>query len=136
MLLYLTQDCPDLFDDSAAISFVCAAILEQRARSASSKPSILWQLPQYLFISLAEALVGSTGLELAYNEAPDELRAVVTSMWLLTSAFGQALVIVLISVIGGGSVLFFVVCAVCMFVVGSGFMCVTRNYVYKRYSNK
>ena len=122
---------------SAALAFLCATILEFLAKAAKDgghdKPSILWQLPQYLFISVAEALVGASGLELAYNEAPAELRSFVTSMWLMSSALGQGLVIMLIASVGSGSVSFFLVCTSSMILVGIGFLFLTNGFQYKSY---
>ena len=39
--------------------------------------SLGWQLPQIVLISFAEILVSVTGLELAYSQAPPDLRCVV-----------------------------------------------------------
>ena len=36
--------------------------------------SLAWQLPQLVLISFAEILVSVTGLELAYSQAPPDLR--------------------------------------------------------------
>ena len=38
--------------------------------------SLAWQLPQLVLISFAEILVSVTGLELAYSQAPPDLRSV------------------------------------------------------------
>ena len=46
--------------------------------------SLFWQLPQYLFISLAEILVCVPALELAYEDSPPHLRSLVTAMWYIS----------------------------------------------------
>lgn len=56
--------------------------------------SIAWQFPQYLILTVAEVLVGVTGLEYAYCEAPDSMRAICQSAWLVTVAFGNMYVII------------------------------------------
>ena len=46
--------------------------------------SLFWQLPQYLFISLAEILVCVPALELAYEDSPPHLRSLVTALWYIS----------------------------------------------------
>ena len=46
--------------------------------------SLFWQLPQYLFLSLAEILVCVSALELAYEDAPPHLRGLVNALWFIS----------------------------------------------------
>jgi len=65
----------------AAISFILAALLDiyltVPARDCRGTVSIVWQLPQYLLIAIAEVLVSVTGLEFAYSQAPTNMRSVL-----------------------------------------------------------
>uniref|UniRef100_A0A060TA77 ARAD1C43318p n=1 Tax=Blastobotrys adeninivorans TaxID=409370 RepID=A0A060TA77_BLAAD len=56
------------------------------------------QTPAYVFIALAEIFASVTGLEYAYTKAPTNMKSFVTSLFLLTNAFGSALGIALSSV--------------------------------------
>lgn len=62
----------------AAISFIMAALLEiyltTPDHDCRGRVNILWQLPQYLLIAVAEVLVAVTGLEFAYSQAPANTR--------------------------------------------------------------
>jgi dipeptide/tripeptide permease len=53
--------------------------------------SLAWQLPQLVLISFAEILVSVTGLELAYSQAPPDLRNLVTALWYIVQALGVLL---------------------------------------------
>lgn len=60
---------------------------------------MLLLLPQYLIITMGEIMFSITGLEFSYSQAPSSMKAVLTACWLLTTAFGN-LIVVLIEVIG------------------------------------
>lgn len=52
----------------------------------------LWvQLPVYILIAISEIFASVTGLEYAYQKAPARLKSVVTSLYLVTTAFASAL---------------------------------------------
>ncbi|GCB75886.1 hypothetical protein scyTo_0020413, partial [Scyliorhinus torazame] len=57
--------------------------------------SVLWQLPQYIIISVSEILFSVTGLHLAYTQAPSSMRSVVMAVWLLTIGIGNLIVVVI-----------------------------------------
>ena len=64
----------------------------------SNTVSILWQIPQFIIISLAEILFAISGNEFAYSQAPPSMKALVYALWILTVAFGDS-IIVLIAVL-------------------------------------
>ncbi|XP_068618691.1 peptide transporter family 1-like [Battus philenor] len=51
-------------------------------------------VPQFVLVSIAEVLFAVTGNEFAFKEAPESMKAVITAIWLLTEAFGNALIII------------------------------------------
>lgn len=72
-----------------------ASALTDRARARGRSISVLYQLPQYLFISIGEVTVSITGLEFAYSQTPRSLKSVITAMWYLAVGLGNVLVAVL-----------------------------------------
>jgi hypothetical protein len=54
-----------------------------------SSISVLWQLPQWVLISIAEVLVSVTGLQYSYDNAPVSMKGTLSSIWLLTVAVGD-----------------------------------------------
>ncbi|XP_048470322.1 solute carrier family 15 member 1-like [Rhincodon typus] len=72
--------------------------------------SVLWQIPQYLVISMSEILFAVTGLHMAYTQAPSSMRSVVMAIWLLTIGLGNLIVVLIaeIAIIKDQAVEFFV----------------------------
>ncbi|KAK6200486.1 POT family-domain-containing protein [Scheffersomyces amazonensis] len=56
------------------------------------------QVPAYFLIAMSEIFASITGLEYAYTKAPVTMKAFITSLFLVTNAFGSALGIALSSV--------------------------------------
>ncbi|KAF2005805.1 peptide transporter PTR2-A [Amniculicola lignicola CBS 123094] len=52
---------------------------------------VAWQTPAYILIALSEILASITGLELAYAKAPENMKSFIMSLFLLTSAGGSAM---------------------------------------------
>lgn len=52
---------------------------------------VAWQAPAYILVALSEILASITGLELAYAKAPENMKSFIMSLFLLTSAGGSAL---------------------------------------------
>jgi len=53
--------------------------------------SIWWQVPQYVLGALSECFVNVTAIELAYARAPRDMKGLVTSMYLFSSAISAAI---------------------------------------------
>jgi dipeptide/tripeptide permease len=96
----------------ASLSMVYTAVLQSRIYSAPPcytspskcdagkigqgkyKPNeihVAWQSPAYILVALSEILASITGLEVAYAKAPENMKSFIMSLFLLTSAFGSAL---------------------------------------------
>jgi POT family proton-dependent oligopeptide transporter len=77
---------------SAALSMTYACVTQHFIYSSSPGSINVWvQTPGYVFGSLAEILVLVTGIEIAFTNSPENLRAVVTSVFWLTIAVGAAI---------------------------------------------
>ncbi|XP_067640963.1 peptide transporter family 1-like [Eurosta solidaginis] len=57
--------------------------------------SIIWQIPQYVIMTMAEVMFSVTGLEFSYSQAPVAMKSVVQACWLLTVAFGNVIIVVI-----------------------------------------
>lgn len=69
--------------------------------SGGQQVSILWQIPQYVLVTAGEILFSITGLEFAYSQAPNSMKSVVQSFWLLTVSAGNLVTVVIVAMIGG-----------------------------------
>ena len=56
--------------------------------------SIAWQVLPYALLTLGEVLVSATGLEFAYSQAPQSMKGVLMSFWLLSVTIGNLWVLV------------------------------------------
>jgi len=54
---------------------------------------IFWLLPQIFVITVGEIMFSVTGLEFSYSQAPESMKSVLQAAWLLTTAFGNVIVI-------------------------------------------
>jgi POT family proton-dependent oligopeptide transporter len=75
---------------ATVLAFVAAAIL-QTLVDAGRAPHALWQLPQYVLLTIGEVLVSVTGLEFSYAQAPHSMRGTITSIWFLAVSAGNVL---------------------------------------------
>ena len=75
----------------AAAAFLISAFLQDIIDTGKEPKSvsILWQLPQYVVLSVSEILVSIAGLEFAYENAPETMKSTIMSMFLLTTAIGD-----------------------------------------------
>ncbi|XP_054276764.1 peptide transporter family 1-like [Macrosteles quadrilineatus] len=56
---------------------------------------MLWQLPQYITITVAEIMFSVTGNEFAYTQAPDSMKSVISASWAMTDAVGNFIVVII-----------------------------------------
>ncbi|HLL06132.1 MAG TPA: POT family MFS transporter [Myxococcaceae bacterium] len=71
-----------------AFSYVIAGYYQVLIEQGQ-KPNIAWQAIPYIVLTLSEILVSTTGLEFAYTQAPRQMKSVVQSVWLLTTAIAN-----------------------------------------------
>lgn len=57
---------------------------------------ILWLVPQYVVMTMGEVMFSVTGLEFSFTQAPATMKSVLTSVWLLTVAFGNLIVVLIV----------------------------------------
>ncbi|XP_060535215.1 peptide transporter family 1-like isoform X2 [Cylas formicarius] len=57
--------------------------------------NMLLLLPQYIIITAAEIMFSITGLEFSYSQAPSSMKSVLQALWLLTTAFGNLIIVVI-----------------------------------------
>ncbi|CAG5084087.1 Oidioi.mRNA.OKI2018_I69.PAR.g10542.t1.cds [Oikopleura dioica] len=66
--------------------------------SNSAQLSIMWFIPQYFVMTLAEVLINVTGVEWAYTEAPPSMKSVVNAFWVLTVCVGNLIDLIIVSI--------------------------------------
>lgn len=74
---------------SFSVSGVVESSIEYRANNGMEPISVLWQVPQITILSISEIFVSVTGLEFAYANSPDRLKAFLMALFLLTTAVGD-----------------------------------------------
>jgi len=108
---------------------------EKLRQSPDNELSILWQVPQYFVISVAEILFSITGYEFAYSQAPNSMKSVVFALYILTDAVGNVIILIISSVSTAGFDMawIFLIYACLMFVVFVIFIFIAIKYKYTRY---
>lgn len=71
-----------------AASFLVSAWIESRI-TAGFKPSIGWQVPAYILLSLGEVMVSVTSLEFAYTQAPKRMKSIIMVLYLWAISAGN-----------------------------------------------
>ncbi|KAF1835036.1 peptide transporter-like protein PTR2 [Decorospora gaudefroyi] len=69
----------------------CVAGKISEGKYKPNQVHVAWQAPAYVLVALSEILASITGLELAYAKAPEKMKSFIMSLFLLTSAGGSAL---------------------------------------------
>jgi POT family proton-dependent oligopeptide transporter len=111
-----------------ALSFGAAAIVQTFVDRVGAPPSALWQLPQYVLLTVGEVLVSVTGLEFSYTQAPKTMRSTIMSLWLLAIALGNLLTAVLTRVVSLEGAAYFWLFAGLMLAAAFAFREVARRY--------
>lgn len=55
---------------------------------------MLWLIPQYFVITAGEVMFSITGLEFSFTQAPVSMKSLMQSVWLITVAFGNLVVVI------------------------------------------
>lgn len=93
--------------------------------------SMAWLIPQYFVVTVGEVLFSITGLAFAYSQAPITMKSVVQAAWLMTSAVGSLVVVVVAqSHFFTSQVLEFMFFAVLLTVATIMFMAMSCCYTY------
>ena len=77
----------------AGLAWVVAGWL-QLSIDGGDPVSIAWQVLPYALLTLGEVLVSATGLEFAYSQAPQPMKGVIMSFWLLSVSYGNLWVLI------------------------------------------
>ncbi|CAK8674326.1 unnamed protein product [Clavelina lepadiformis] len=77
----------DIYDDDQLI-------MDQYTDINPNDVSIFWMIPQYFIITLGEVFLSVTGLEFSYSQAPQSMKSVLQSFWLLTVSIGNIIVLI------------------------------------------
>jgi len=106
-----------------------------------SPVSVIWQVPQFLFIGISEILASITSYAFFYAQAPPNMRSFAASLNLLTTALGTWLCIPLVALANSGDVewvpsdvnegnlaAFFFLLAGIMLCMTAGFVLQARRY--------
>lgn len=115
-----------------AFAFVFVGVV-QFAMDGGAKVSVLWQAGPYVIITLAEVLVSTTGLELAYSQAPRAMKGTIMSFFNLTVTIGNLLTALIsaLNVFEGAHQFMFY--AALIVLAGLWFAAVARRYVVVDY---
>ena len=75
----------------AAIAFYICGWLQLRIDGGQSL-SLAWQLVPYTILEAGEVMISATALEFAFSQAPERMKSMIMSFWLMTIAGGHFLV--------------------------------------------
>lgn len=56
-----------------------------------SKVSVMWEVGAYVLITAAELCISAIGLQLAFEEAPEHMKSIITGVWWFTVFLGDIL---------------------------------------------
>lgn len=80
-----------------AISFALAAALQFHIdASPVNSVHMVWQLPQNFLVTIADILFQPNGLQFSYEEAPNTMKSVISSLWFTTVAAGNLITIIFV----------------------------------------
>ncbi|KAL5116475.1 hypothetical protein ACEQ8H_005596 [Pleosporales sp. CAS-2024a] len=79
-----------------SMSMVYASVLQHYIYTRPEKSIHVWiQAPAYIFVALSEAFIIITGLELAFTQAPKNLRSFISALFWITIGIAAAICIAL-----------------------------------------
>ncbi len=110
------------------LSFAAAALVQLRL-DAGQPPHVLWQLPQYLLLTVGEVLVSVTGLEFSYTQAPRAMRSTIMSFWMLTVFVGNFITAALNAAVRLEGAAYFWTFAGLMLLAAIGFAWIARGHL-------
>ena len=87
----------------SGIAWIVAGWL-QLSIDGGEPTSIAWQALPYLLLTFGEVLVSATGLEFAYSQAPQAMKGVIMSFWLLSVSYGNLWVLLTNAAVRGEAV--------------------------------
>uniref|UniRef100_A0A0N5AUQ9 Peptide transporter 3 n=1 Tax=Syphacia muris TaxID=451379 RepID=A0A0N5AUQ9_9BILA len=93
--------------------------------------SILWQLPQFIVITVGEILFSISGLEFSYSQATPNMRSVMQAIWLTTVFLGNVIDMLISGshVVAEPALEFFVYALLMVLVIGL-FILFSMRYTY------
>jgi len=59
---------------------------------------IFWLLPQYFVVTVGEILFSITSMEFAYSQAPKSMKSVIQALYLMTTAVGNLITMVIVEI--------------------------------------
>jgi len=122
-----------------AVSFVICGIIQGRMDRGATL-SVAWQLVPYIVLEAGEVMLSATALEFAFSQAPERMKSIIMSFWLMTIAGGHFLVATFtnlnsrfVHARGAAEFLFY---AALMFVVAGVFILLATRYRDQRLETK
>jgi POT family proton-dependent oligopeptide transporter len=76
-----------------AVAFVICGVLQAQMDHGAIL-SVAWQLVPYMVLEAGEVMLSATALEFAFSQAPERMKSIIMSFWLMTIAGGHFLVAV------------------------------------------
>lgn len=96
--------------------------------------SVMWLIPQYFFMALSENFLYVANLNFAYNEAPKEMKSVMTAFVFVTIAGGNLIIVLITGLkVFSSQIYEFLFFASLMFLdmIFFGFLAARYNYVQR-----
>jgi POT family proton-dependent oligopeptide transporter len=108
-------------------SFVCVGVF-QILLNQGNHLSVAWQIVPYFLITLSEVLVSISGLEFAYEQAPEKAKSTIMGFWYVSIAVGNLFTSIMsyLNIFSGAGEFFFY--ALLMLVVSFVFIWVAKSY--------
>ncbi|XP_060774015.1 solute carrier family 15 member 1-like [Neoarius graeffei] len=76
----------------------CGSTIQQIEDIKPNTIPMAWQIPQYFLMTCGEVMFSITGLEFSYSQAPTNMKSVLQAGWMLTTAVGNIIVLIVAEV--------------------------------------